>query len=124
GLIAVIILLCAVAVPWRQQADNPMPEIEKALAAGGVIPYYQPVRDITSGKLLGCELLVRWRKPDGTIISPGAFIPLVESSGLVLDLTRSLMRPACSELGPVMQARPDLYVAFNIAPRHFRDSIA
>jgi len=123
GLIAVIILLCAVAVPWRQQADNPMPEIEKALAAGEFIPYYQPVVDITSGKLLGCEVLVRWRKPDGTIISPGAFIPLVESSGLVLDLTRSLMRQVCSELGPVMQARPDLYVAFNIAPRHFRDSI-
>jgi sensor c-di-GMP phosphodiesterase-like protein len=123
GLIAVIILLCAVAVPWRQRPDNTISEIEKALAAGEFIPYYQPIVDITSGKLLGCEVLVRWRKPDGTIISPGVFIPLVESNGLVLDLTRSLMRHVCNELGPVMQARPDLYVAFNIAPRHFRDSI-
>jgi sensor c-di-GMP phosphodiesterase-like protein len=110
-------------VPWRQQDENPTSEIEKALAAGEFIPYYQPVVDITTGKLLGCEALVRWKKPDGKIIAPGAFIPLIESSGLILDLTRSLMRQVCVELGPIMEARPDMYVAFNIAPRHLKDSM-
>lgn len=76
-----------------------------------------------SGKILGAEVLVRWKKPDGTIIAPGAFIPLVESTGLVLDLTRSLMRQVCDELGPTMQARPEMYVGFNIAPRHLKDSV-
>jgi sensor c-di-GMP phosphodiesterase-like protein len=124
GLIALAILLCAVVIPWRaQRAQSGTSEIEKALAAGEFIPYYQPIVDITSGKLLGAEVLVRWRKPDGTVVSPGAFIPLIESSGLVLDLTRSLMRQVCIDIGAIMEARPDMYVTFNIAPRHFTDSV-
>jgi sensor c-di-GMP phosphodiesterase-like protein len=124
GLIAVVILLCAVIVPWRlRSVENPTSEIERALAAGEFIPYYQPIVDITSGKLLGAEVLVRWKKPDGGVVSPGVFIPLIESSGLILDLTRSLMRHVCVELGPMLQSRPDMYITFNVAPRHLRDSM-
>ena len=102
---------------------NPIAEIEAALIADEFIPYYQPIIDIKSGKLLGAEVLVRWRKSDGTIIAPGAFIPLVELSGLILDLTRSLMRQVCAEVGAAIGARPHMYVTFNIAPRHFDDAI-
>lgn len=66
---------------------------------------------------------MRWRKRDGTIVSPGVFIPLVESSGLILDLTRSLMRQVCIELGAAIGARPQMYITFNIAPRHFNDAV-
>jgi sensor c-di-GMP phosphodiesterase-like protein len=122
GLLAFIILVCALIVPWRQRS-NPLTEIQDALAAGEFIPYYQPIVDITSGKLLGAEVLVRWRKPDGTIVSPGSFIPLVERNGLVLDLTRSLMRQVCKEAGPALGLRPQTYIAFNIAPNHFNDAV-
>ena len=77
GLCAMSILLCALIIPLRHR-HNPMSEIERALMAGEFVPYYQPIVDIKSGGLLGAEVLVRWRKPDGTIISPGAFIPLLE----------------------------------------------
>lgn len=123
GLIALVILLCAVIIPWRWRQNDSTSEIEKALAAGEFVPYYQPIVDITSGKLLGAEVLVRWKKPDGGVVSPGTFIPLVESSGLIIDLTRSLMHQVCHELGPTLEARPDMYVGFNIAPRHFKDSV-
>lgn len=123
GLVAIVLLGFALVLPWHYRRHNSMPEIERALAAGEFIPYYQPIVDIVSGKVLGAEVLVRWKKPDGTIVAPGAFIPLVESSGLVLDLTRSLMRQVCDELGPTLQARPDMYVGFNIAPRHLKDSL-
>jgi sensor c-di-GMP phosphodiesterase-like protein len=122
GLIAVLILFGALIAPWRQQSEHSTSEIERALVAGEFIPYYQPIVDITTGKLLGAEVLVRWKKPDGAIVSPGVFIPLVENSGLIIDLTRSLMRQVCLELGPTMEARPDMYVGFNIAPRHFKDA--
>jgi sensor c-di-GMP phosphodiesterase-like protein len=122
GMIALTILICAMFIPWRQR-HNPIAEIEAALVADEFIPYYQPIIDIKNGKLLGAEVLVRWRKPDGTIIAPGAFIPLVESSGFILDLTRSLMRQVCKDVGTVIGARPHMYVTFNIAPRHFTDSI-
>jgi sensor c-di-GMP phosphodiesterase-like protein len=122
GLVAFVILVCALVVPWRQR-HNPILEIENALIAGEFVPFYQPIVDITSGRLLGAEVLVRWRKPDGMIIAPGAFIPLLESTGLILDLTRSLMRQVCKEVGPTIGLRPHMYIGFNIAPRHFRNSV-
>jgi sensor c-di-GMP phosphodiesterase-like protein len=122
GLCALSILLCALIIPLRHGRD-PMSEMERALMAGEFVPYYQPIVDIKSGGLLGAEVLVRWRKPDGSLISPGAFIPLLESSGLVHELTRSLMRQVCDQAGPALGQRPSMYVTFNIAPSHFAESL-
>jgi sensor c-di-GMP phosphodiesterase-like protein len=122
ALFALTILIGALFIPWRSR-NNPIAEIEAALIADEFIPYYQPIIDIKNGKLLGAEVLVRWRKPDGTIIAPGAFIPLVESSGFILDLTRSLMHQVCNEVGAAVGARQHMYMTFNIAPRHFTDAI-
>lgn len=123
GVIAVALLAIGILVPWRQR-NNPVAEMERALKAGEFIPYYQPVVDITTGRLRGCEVLMRWRKADGTLIPPASFIPLAESSGLILEMTRSLMRRVSQELAPVSQIRPDLQVGFNLAAQHFsNDSI-
>jgi sensor c-di-GMP phosphodiesterase-like protein len=122
GMFALALLIFASAIPWRQR-HNPIAEIEAALVADEFIPYYQPILDTKTGKLLGAEVLVRWRKPDGTMVAPGAFIPMVETSGFILDLTRSLMRQVRNEIGPVVADRPHMYVTFNIAPRHFNDSM-
>jgi sensor c-di-GMP phosphodiesterase-like protein len=122
GTVALAILTCALLIPRRQQ-QSPISEIEAALIADEFIPYYQPIIDLNTGKLLGAEVLVRWRKPDGAIITPGSFIPFVESSGLVLDLTRSLMRQVCREAGQTIGRRPQMYIGFNIAPRHFTDAV-
>lgn len=120
GVIAVALLAIGILIPWRQR-NNPVAELERALSAGEFVPYYQPVVNITTGHIRGCEVLMRWRKPDGTLVPPGAFIPLAESSGLIREMTRSLMRKACDELGEVCQSRPDLRVGFNLAAEHFSD---
>jgi len=119
GLI-VILLIISMLLPSRQR-ENPIAELERALDAGEFVPYYQPIVDLVSGKLRGAEVLVRWRKPDGTTISPAAFIPLAESSGIILDMTRALMRRVCKEIGPAFADRPHLKVCFNLAARHFQD---
>ena len=119
---ALAVLTCALFFPWRQR-HKPIADVEAALIAGEFIPYYQPIIDIKNGKLLGAEVLVRWRKRDGSIVAPGVFIPLVESSGLILDLTRALMRQVCVELGAAIGARPQMYITFNIAPRHFDNAM-
>ena len=121
GMIAIAILICAlVVVRWR--SNDPSSMIRDALMSDEFVPYYQPIIDINSGKLLGAEILVRWRKPDGTIVEPAAFIELTESSELVRNLTRYLMRKAFAEIGTTLAARPQMYIAFNIAPRHLSDS--
>ena len=85
------------------------------------MPYYQPIVDIRSGRLRGAEVLIRWRKPDGSIVSPAAFIPLAESSGLIVEMTRVLMRRVCAEAGSAFGKRPNLRIGFNLAARHFAD---
>ena len=105
----------------RSSPRNPVTEIEDALRAGEFVPYYQPIVDIRSGQLRGAEVLVRWRKPDGTLVLPGSFIPLAELSGLIRDMTRDLMRRVCVEAGSALGRRPALKISFNFAGQLFSD---
>jgi sensor c-di-GMP phosphodiesterase-like protein len=119
GIFALLIFAIAFLIPKRGAADNPVAELERALKAGEFVPYYQPVVDIRSGKLNGAEVLVRWKKADGTIVPPVSFIPLAESSGLIIELTRSLMKRVRDETSAVLGQRPHLKVSFNLTARHF-----
>jgi sensor c-di-GMP phosphodiesterase-like protein len=120
GVIAVTLFAFFFLFP-RHEPDNPVAELEKALRAGEFIPYYQPVVDITNGRLRGAEVLMRWRKPDGTIIAPATFIPLAESSGLILEMTRAMMRQVRDDMSAAVAERPFLRLGFNLAARHFMD---
>jgi sensor c-di-GMP phosphodiesterase-like protein len=120
GLVALIFMASLVAVR-RSRSGDPVAALAAALKAGEFVPYYQPVVDIRSGQLRGAEVLVRWRKPDGSLELPGSFIPLAESSGLIRDLTRHLMRRVCAEAGEALGHRPALKISFNFAARLFSD---
>lgn len=113
GLFAVLVI--------RRDPKNPILEMERALSAGEFVPYYQPIVDITTGQLHGAEVLVRWRKPDGTLVPPAAFIPLAESSGLIRPMTFDLMRRVTDEAGKAIGERPGLKISFNFASRLFSD---
>ena len=93
--------------------------MERALEAKEFVPYYQPLVDLRSGAIVGAEVLMRWRKPDGSVVPPAAFIPLAESSGLILDMTLALMRAARDEFGQVLGLRPRVKIGFNLTARHF-----
>jgi sensor c-di-GMP phosphodiesterase-like protein len=103
----------------RRKPDHPLADIKRALAADEFVAYYQPIVDISSARLLGAEVLVRWRKADGTIVPPGMFVPLLEQSGLIRDMTRKLMRRVRDEISAAYGARPHLTVSFNITAEHF-----
>jgi sensor c-di-GMP phosphodiesterase-like protein len=120
GLLAIFILAMPLVLP-RRERNNPIADIERALQADEFVPYFQPIVDIRSGRLRGAEVLVRWHKPDGTVVLPASFIPLVESSGLIIDMTNMLMRRVCRDVGPVVGLRPHLKLGFNLTARHFAD---
>jgi sensor c-di-GMP phosphodiesterase-like protein len=120
GALLMILGVFSMLMP-RRVPGNPVAEIERALRAGEFIPYYQPIVDIRSGQLRGAEVLVRWRKPDGTLVYPGSFIPLAESSGLIREMTRDLMRRVCVEAGSAIGARPAMKISFNFAGKLFSD---
>ena len=123
GSVSIVILLFAFIPSCAQAARKPIANLVRAILAEEFVPFYQPVVDIQTGKLVSAEVLVRWRKPNGKILEPAAFAPLVESSGLAVDLTRSLMRRVREEIGPAIGKRPHLSIAFNIAPEHFDDAL-
>jgi sensor c-di-GMP phosphodiesterase-like protein len=118
--IAILILAIMMLVPRRRRGD-PIAEFERAIAANEFIPYYQPVVDIRTGRLRGAEVLARWRKPDGSLQSPAIFIPFAESTGLIIPLTRAVMRHVCQEIGELIGLRPDIKISFNLAAPHFAD---
>jgi sensor c-di-GMP phosphodiesterase-like protein len=120
GVIALVIVGFSLIFPARRGID-PVAEIERALKAGELVPYFQPVVDITTGRLRGAEVLIRWRKADGSLVLPAAFIPLLESSGLIIKVTRMLMRRARDQVGAAYSRRPDLNIGFNLAASHFAD---
>ena len=118
GLLSLALVALALILRLRQR-DNPVAELERALRLGEFIPYYQPIVDITNGRLRGAEVLMRWRKSDGTVVSPAAFIPLAESSGMIVAMTRSMMRHVVSDMGQAYATRPKLKLGFNMSAEHF-----
>lgn len=93
--------------------------MREALARGEFIPFYQPVIDIETGRLAGCEVLIRWRKGDGTVITPDAFISRAEESGLAWPMTLALMRRVRADLDEVFGERPWLKIGINLFNAHF-----
>ena len=118
-VLAALILLGAWGVSRLWQ--GPERDIAQALRRGDFIPYYQPVIDLQSGRLMGCEVLVRRRRSNGSVESPGSFIALVEATGQIFDITRALMIHARDELADCYQDRPHLKVSFNLVAGHFAD---
>lgn len=61
--------------------------------------YYQPKFDLHTEKIMGAEALIRWIKPDGTMISPNVFIPIAEKSGMISDISNFVLQEACRQTG-------------------------
>lgn len=95
--------------------------LARALRLDEFVPYYQPVFDLRTGAIVGCEALIRWQKRDGTLVPPGVFIQQAEESGLAIPMTRRLMEKCRDELGAVYATRPHLKVAINLFADHFED---
>jgi diguanylate cyclase (GGDEF)-like protein len=78
---------------------------------------YQPILQAESGEITGFEALVRWRHPQRGLISPADFIPLAESTGLIVPLGEWILRKACSDAAA--WSRP-VRVAVNLSPVQFK----
>jgi sensor c-di-GMP phosphodiesterase-like protein len=115
------LIFALIAFGARRSGDDPRAELEQAIRNGELVPYYQPIVDLTTARVVSAEVLVRWRKPNGTLVPPVQFIPLAESSGLIVELTRSLMRRVCAEAGAAIGARPNFRIGFNLSAQHFVD---
>lgn len=76
-------------------------EMEKrlhfALARGEFVVYYQPQIDLSTGRVSGAEALLRWRPEGLGLVSPAAFIPILEETGLIVEVGRWVLRESCRQ---------------------------
>jgi EAL domain-containing protein (putative c-di-GMP-specific phosphodiesterase class I) len=72
-------------------------DLRQALADGAFELHYQPLLDLASGEVAGCEALLRWRHPERGMVSPAEFIPVAEDTGLINELGDWVMQTACTE---------------------------
>lgn len=96
--------------------------LRRALDRDELFLHYQPQIDITSGRILGFEALLRWRDNNGDFISPTQFIPLAEDTGLIVPIGEWVLQHACKQLKAWHTAGyPHLTMSVNVASRQFRD---
>ncbi|SFN88869.1 PAS domain S-box-containing protein/diguanylate cyclase (GGDEF) domain-containing protein [Bradyrhizobium sp. Ghvi] len=72
-------------------------DLRQALVNGGFEIHYQPLVNLHTGVVSGCEALLRWRHPQRGMVSPAEFIPIAEDTGLINELGDWVLRTACNE---------------------------
>jgi len=89
------------------------------LEVNELLLHYQPEVDLTTGRVVGVEALVRWQRDDGILVPPGEFIPLAEETGLIIVIGRWVIEEACRQVSrwEAQGAGPDLRVWVNVSAR-------
>jgi diguanylate cyclase (GGDEF)-like protein len=96
--------------------------IRKALKQNEFQLYYQPKLILSTPQVIGAEALLRWPQPDGSMIGPDDFIPLAESSGLIVEIGQWVLQQACLACSRWrQQGYYNLTVAVNLSYVQFRD---
>ncbi|HEU5085258.1 MAG TPA: EAL domain-containing protein [Acidimicrobiales bacterium] len=73
-------------------------ELRRAIDERALVVHHQPIVEISTGRIVALESLVRWPQPDGSVRLPASFVPLAEEAGLVRALTRFVLDEVCQQL--------------------------
>ncbi|WCK53024.1 EAL domain-containing protein [Aneurinibacillus sp. Ricciae_BoGa-3] len=95
--------------------------LRKGLQRGEFVLFYQPQIDIHTRVIVGTEALIRWKHPERGFISPAAFIPLAEETGLIEEIGEWVLLTACRQNKQWQDAGyPPMRMAVNLSSRQFR----
>ena len=96
--------------------------LRKAINQQEFIVHYQPIIDLSDGKIAGFEALVRWQHPQYGMISPQSFIPIAEETSLIIPIDRWVLQQACHQLRLWHQEKLTdypLFISVNLSARQF-----
>ncbi|MBE9561984.1 MAG: EAL domain-containing protein [Proteobacteria bacterium] len=95
-------------------------QLRKVLSQNELRVYYQPQIELSSGKIIGMEALIRWQHPELGLVPPTKFIPVTEEMGLIIPIGEWVLRTACKQNKIWQQAGfPPLRISVNMSSRQF-----
>lgn len=115
GLIVSAILILLIGWVSRQRLS-----LAGELAAGiqnkEFIAHYQPIIELSTGRCVGAEALIRWPRPDGSCVRPDLFIPVAEHHSLIDQITDLMIERVCIDMKSVLRDDNGIHIAINISP--------
>jgi diguanylate cyclase (GGDEF)-like protein/PAS domain S-box-containing protein len=103
-------------VPATERPDL-APDLARAVRLGQILTYYQPQLDVASGRIVAVEALARWAHPRLGLLEPHRFIPLAETSGMILEIGRHVLETACRAAVEARRHDPGLTMSVNVSRR-------
>jgi diguanylate cyclase (GGDEF)-like protein len=120
-----IVLVDAAALDQASSLQQLETDLHRAIERSEFRLQFQPIVDLESGGLVGMETLVRWHHPLEGLIMPGRFIALAESTGLIVPITRQLLRAACLQARAWRERLPadvSFYISVNMSTQDLRET--
>jgi diguanylate cyclase (GGDEF)-like protein len=112
------------ALEMSQAADERLAlenDLRRALELGQLELHYQPKVDIGTNRIRSAEALIRWRHPTRGLVSPGAFSPIADDTGLIVQIGEWVMREACRQVRRWLDAgMSPVRIAVNLSAKQFR----
>jgi diguanylate cyclase (GGDEF)-like protein/PAS domain S-box-containing protein len=83
---------------------------------------FQPIVDLATKKITGCEALIRWNHRTRGTVEPSTFIPIAEETGAIVAIDRWMLREACKAVAKIRKTHPTFRIAVNLSPRDLREA--
>lgn len=97
--------------------------LHRAIKHEEFLLHYQPQFDLRSGRMIGVEALLRWQPPEGGLVSPAKFIPLLEETGLIVPVGEWVLKKACEQNRAWQKAGlPPIQMAVNLSAIQFQQT--
>ncbi|WP_049780916.1 EAL domain-containing protein [Hahella chejuensis] len=114
GLAAGAVLIWAILYVVRLQMALPT-LLKVALRRKELFLVYQPIVDLRSGRWIGAEALVRWRRPSGELVRPDLFIQVAEDTGYIQKVTEQVIEIAARDASNIFRKFPYFHIGINLA---------
>ena len=112
------------AVLWLAREQRALPAvIRSALRRGEFYLTYQPIVELATGRWIGAEVLIRWRRPDGSMVRPDVFIPVAEDNGLISLLSCQVLELLALDAPAILALRPGFRFSVNLSQHDLIDPL-